>query len=50
MRKLCTTTQFKKDLKKVGKRGKDPDRLRGVTAKLVAGEPLDRFNKPPFVR
>lgn len=46
MRKLRTTTQFKRDLKRVGKRGKDTDKLRNVIAKLIAGEPLDRLNKP----
>ena len=50
MRKLRTTTQFKRDLKRVGKRGKDPDKLRSVIAKLVAGEPLDRLNKPHLGR
>ena len=46
MRKLRTTAQFKRDLKRAGKRGKDPDKLRRVVAKLVADEPLDRLNKP----
>jgi len=46
MRKLRTTAQFKRDLKRAGKRGKDPDKLLRVVAKLVAGEPLDRLNKP----
>lgn len=46
MRKLRTTTQFKRDLKKAGKRGKDPDKLRSIIAKLVAGEPLDLLNRP----
>ena len=44
MRKLRTTTQFKHDLKKAGKRAKNPDKLRSVITKLVAGEQLDRLN------
>ena len=46
MRELRTTTQFKRDPRKAGKRGKDPDKLRSTIEKLVAGRLLDRLNKP----
>ncbi len=46
MGKLRTTTQFKRDLKKAGKRDKGPDKLLSVVAKLIVGEPLDRINRP----
>lgn len=46
MRKLHVTTKFKKDLKRIGKRGRNPDKFRNVIKKLVANEPLDRHNSP----
>ena len=46
MRKLYVTTKFKKDLKKIRKRGKDPDKLGSIIKKLIANEPLDLRNKP----
>jgi mRNA interferase YafQ len=42
MSNLVTTTAFKKDLKRVKKRGKNPDKLRDVIDKLLANEPLER--------
>ena len=41
MRSLSQTTQFAKDLKRMGKRGKDFDRLQEVVRKLARGERLD---------
>ena len=35
------TTQFKKDYKKIKKQNKDPDKLKVVIEKLVAGEKLE---------
>jgi len=35
------TTQFKKDYKKIKKQNKDPDQLKAVIEKLVAGEKLE---------
>jgi len=46
MRELLTTTQFKKDLKRAKKRGKDRDKLERIVEKIVAGEPLDLRHKP----
>ena len=46
MRELLTTSQFKKDLKRAKKRGKDRDKLERVVEKIVAGEPLDARHKP----
>ncbi|MCY4379018.1 MAG: type II toxin-antitoxin system YafQ family toxin [Candidatus Dadabacteria bacterium] len=46
MRELRTTAQFKRDLRKARKRGKNPDKLRSIIEKLVAGRPLARLNKP----
>jgi mRNA interferase YafQ len=46
MRELLTTTQFRKDLKKAVKRGKDPDMLERVIEHIVAGEPLDPRHRP----
>ena len=46
MRRLFVTTKFKKDLRKIRKRGKDTDKLRGIIEKLIANEQLDLRNKP----
>jgi|SaaInlV_165m_DNA_1040744.scaffolds.fasta_scaffold152014_1 mRNA interferase YafQ len=42
MRNLVTTTTFKKDLKRVKKRGKNPDKLRDILDNLLANELLER--------
>ncbi|NEP63255.1 MAG: type II toxin-antitoxin system YafQ family toxin [Symploca sp. SIO2G7] len=41
MRKLKPTKQFKKDVKRVQKRGKDIAKLKAVIQKLQANETLD---------
>ena len=46
MRELRTTTQFKKDLRRAKKRGKNPDKLRRIIETLVAGEPVGPRNRP----
>jgi len=46
MRELLTTLQFKKDLKRAKKRGKDRDKLGRIVEKIVAGEPLAPRHKP----
>lgn len=46
MRELYVTTKFKKDLKKIRKRGKNLDKLDGIVEKLLADEPLDLRNTP----
>jgi mRNA interferase YafQ len=38
-------SQFKKDLRRQGKRGKDLDKLRAVIEALCAGEPLEHSHK-----
>jgi mRNA interferase YafQ len=43
--KLSQTTQFKKDIKKQTKRGKDPAKLMKVVKQLLAGEALSAANK-----
>ena len=46
MRNLVTTTTFMKDLKRVKKRGKNPDKLRDILDNLLANELLERKFKP----
>ena len=40
MRTFSRTTQFKKDVKLAGKRGKDLDKLKAVLDLLIAGDEL----------
>ena len=40
MRTFSRTTQFKKDVKRAGKRGKDLGQLKAVLDLLIAGTPL----------
>ena len=40
MRSFSRTTQFKKDVKLAGKRGKDLQKLKAVLELLIDGEPL----------
>lgn len=40
MRTFSRTTQFKKDVKRAGKRGKDLGQLKAVLDLLIAGAPL----------
>jgi mRNA interferase YafQ len=42
MLELITTTSFKKDIKRVKKRGKDPKKLQSIIAKLLSSELLGR--------
>ena len=41
MRAIRQTTQFKKDIKRVKKRGKDFSKLKGVIERLARGETLE---------
>ncbi len=41
MKRLSQTTQFARDVKRLRKRGKDPEKLKAVVGKLARGEPLD---------
>ena len=41
MRELILTTRFRRDLRRVARRGKNERRLREVLDKLIAGEPLE---------
>ena len=45
MRAFSRTTQFKKDVKLAGKRGKDLEKLRSVLDLLIAGDELSAQNK-----
>ncbi len=40
--RLSQTSQFKKDVKRQKKRGKDPGKLKAAIAILAAGKPLPR--------
>ena len=42
---LSQTNQFKKDIRKQIKRGKNPDKLTQVVSILLKGEPLPEANK-----
>jgi len=46
MRKLLSTSQFKKDLKKSKKRGKDIRKIQGIIEKLIASKALASSHKP----
>ena len=41
MKKIFQTTQFKKDLKRLKKRGKNIEKLKAVVGSLVRNEPLE---------
>ncbi len=41
MKKLSQTKQFAKDVKRMGKRGKDLEKLKSIVLCLAQGEPLD---------
>ncbi len=45
MRELRATTQFKRDLRRTRKRGKDIEKLMRIVDKLLAGEPIDQQNR-----
>lgn len=45
-RELLTTTAFKKDLKRVRKRGKNTEKLEAVTERLCTNKPLDPRARP----
>lgn len=44
--RLLTTAQFKRDVRRVSKRGKDLDQLWAVVEKLLARQPLEPRNRP----
>ena len=41
MRELVLTTRFRRDMRRMSRRGKDPGKLQAVIDKLVANEPLE---------
>ena len=41
MRQVKQTSQFKKDMKRMKKRGKDLGKLKGVLEKIVSGQELE---------
>ena len=44
--RLLTTAQFKKDVRRASRRGKELDQLWAVVEKLLAGQPLATPNRP----
>lgn len=46
MRKIVQTTTFRRDVKRMQKRGKDLGKLEEVVTKLVQGEALEPSYKP----
>ena len=44
--RLLTTAQFKKDVRRASKRGKDLDELWAIVEKLLARQPLATRNRP----
>ena len=44
--RLLTTTQFKKDLRRAKRRGKDLDKLWGIVERLQSEERLEPSNRP----
>ena len=46
MRELRATTQFKRDLRRTRRRGKNVEKLNRIVDKLLAGESLDPQNRP----
>ena len=44
--RLLTTSRFERDLKRARKRGKDIGKLKSVTKRLLAGEPLPSSMRP----
>ncbi len=41
MRNISITTQFKRDVKKIKKTGKDTEKLKEINEKIAEGESLD---------
>lgn len=41
MRELILTTRFRRELRRVARRGKDREKIKEITDKLVAGQPLE---------
>ena len=44
--RLLTTAQFKKDVRRAAKRGKDLDQLWAVVERLLSKQPLETRNRP----
>ncbi|MCE2501274.1 MAG: type II toxin-antitoxin system YafQ family toxin [Dehalococcoidia bacterium] len=41
MRELILSTKYRRELRRAARRGKDREKIKEVTDKLVAGEPLE---------
>ena len=41
MRELILTTRYRRELRRVARRGKDREKIKEITDKLVAGGPLE---------
>ena len=46
MRELIYTAQFRRELRRARRRGKDLSKIGAITDKLLAGEPLDPRLRP----
>lgn len=46
MREIVTTTAFRKDVKRMRKRGKGLEKLEQIVEHLVLGNPLEEHNVP----
>ena len=46
MRELIYTSQFRRELRRARRRGKDLSKIGAITDKLLAGEPLDHRLRP----
>ena len=45
MKELIRTTGFRRDLRRMARRGKDIRKIQEITDRLVAGEPLDEHHR-----
>jgi mRNA interferase YafQ len=49
MRNIFETTQFRKDIKRVQKQGKNLEKLKSIVRRLAVGEPLEpRYRDHPL--
>ena len=42
MRELRTSARYRRDVRRLMRRGKDPEKLRYVISKVVSGEPMEQ--------
>ena len=49
MRQLIREGRFKRDLRRISRRGKSIEKLRAIVVRLQAGEKLNAANRPHFL-